>query len=335
MININNKDFNYYLEDLYNLLRIPSVSSNSDHADDMIRIAEAYQRLLTKYGFENNRKIETKGHPAVFASKQVDKNLPTVLIYGHMDVMPADPIDKWQSQPFDPKIIDNKLFCRGADDNKGQTFLSLVALHQIYLHLGEFPCNIKILLEGEEEIGSPNLPLIIEKYKQELKADFILVSDTSMISEDCPSITAGLRGLAYWEIELTGPNRDLHSGIFGGAIQNPINALCRLLNQVKDNNGKITIPGFYDNVRELTPQEKELLNSALPDEQFYKQRLGIKEIYGEKGYSTLERTGTRPTFDICGIWGGHTSEGTKTVIPSKAYAKISSRLVANLSLIHI
>ena len=329
MHNIDINTLTNYFEDLFGVLKIPSISSDENHKTDMLHISEAYQKLLLKYGFEEAAVIKTKGHPAVIAKKIINKALPTVLIYGHMDVMPVTPLDKWKTPPFEPTVIENRLFCRGADDNKGQTFMSLVALDQIIKKEGKFPCNIKVILEGEEEIGSANLPEIIEAYKEELSADFILVSDTSMISETTPSITAGLRGLAYWEIELTGPNRDLHSGIFGGAVKNPINALCELLANIKNSKEEILIPGFYDDVRELSTEEKQLLNSAPSKDNELKEKLNIKELAGENGYSTLERTGTRPTFDICGIWGGHTTEGTKTVIPSKAYAKISSRLVAN------
>ena len=322
-------DLKSYLPDLFDLLKIPSISSSEAHQDEMHHIAQAYAALLIKYGFESPQIIPTQGHPAVFAQKTMNTTSPTVLIYGHMDVMPIEPINLWHTPPFEPTIVDNKLYCRGADDNKGQTFLSLVALHHIFKTTGAYPCSIKIILEGEEEIGSPHLPNILETYKEQLKADFILVSDTSMLSQECASITTGLRGLAYWEIELTGPNRDLHSGIFGGAVRNPINALCQLIAGITDGTGHITIPGFYDDVRALSEHEKTLLNSALFDNNKYKEQLGIENTFGEQGYSTLERTGTRPTFDVCGIWGGHTTEGTKTVIPSKAYAKISTRLVAN------
>lgn len=322
-------DLEHYFQDLFQLLQIPSISSEETHTQDMQNIAYAYIDLLKKYGFEKTKIVQTEGHPAVIAHKFIDSSYPTVLIYGHMDVMPVEPIKLWQTDPFKPTILNNKIYCRGADDNKGQTFLSLAALHHVHQKTGTLPCNIKIILEGEEEIGSPNLPQVINDYKEELKSDFILVSDTSMLSDECPSITTGLRGLAYWEIELTGPNRDLHSGIFGGAVRNPINALCHLINTITNENGHITIPGFYDDVRVLSAQEKHLLNSAAFNDSKYKQKLGISDLFGEDGFSTLERTGTRPTFDVCGIWGGHTAEGTKTVIPSKAYAKISTRLVAN------
>lgn len=317
-----------YLEDLYTLLRIPSISAKPEHKEQMNTIAKVYKELFEKYGFSHTEIIETDGHPAVFASRQVSNTHPTILIYGHMDVMPVEPIELWKTPPFEPSIIDEKIVARGADDNKGQTFMHLAAIDYICRTTGNFPCNIKVILEGEEEIGSINLESIISQHKEKLAADFILVSDTSMISKDVPSITSGLRGLAYWEIEVTGPNRDLHSGIFGGAVANPINTLSKIISSLTDDDGKITIPGFYDDVTNYSDEERQLINDAPFNTQAYKENLGIKELSGEKGYSTLERVGIRPSLDVCGIWGGYTGKGTKTVLPSKAYAKLSTRLVA-------
>lgn len=324
-----------YLQDLFSLLRIPSVSSKQENTKEMSEIAAVYKQTLLNYGFTYSEIIETKGHPAVYASTTIAKDKPTILIYGHMDVMPAEPLNLWQTDPFEPIIKDAKIYARGADDNKGQTFMHLVALDYIQKIHGQFPCNIKVILEGEEEVGSINLESIIEEYKEKLSADFILVSDTSMISKDVPSITTGLRGLAYWEIEVTGPNRDLHSGIFGGAVHNPINVLTDILSSLTDNDGKITIPHFYDDVKTYSDEERLLINKAPFNTTNYQTNLGINTVYGEKGYTTLERVGIRPSFDICGIWGGYTQKGTKTVLPSKAYAKISTRLVANQNYIRI
>ena len=260
------------------------------------------------------------------SSKVIDPSAPTVLVYGHYDVMPVEPLELWNTDPFEPVIQDGRLWARGADDDKGQSFLQVKAF-EIALREKLLKCNVKFLFEGGEEIGSPGLEDFCLAHKDLLKSDIILVSDTSMVGADVPSITTGLRGLAYWEIEVTGPNRDLHSGIFGGAVANPINVLCKMIAGITDNDGHITIPGFYDDVEEVSAREREMLAAVPYSEDKYRESLDVKALFGEKGYSTLERTAIRPTFDVCGIWGGFTGEGSKTVLPSKAYAKVSCRLV--------
>ena len=271
---------------------------------------------------------ETEGNPVAYGEKIIDPALPTVLVYGHMDVMPVDPIELWNTKPFEPVIKDGKIWARGADDDKGQAFMHAKAFEYL-MKSGKLNCNVKFMIEGEEEIGSPSLPKFCRDHKDMLKADVILVSDTSMIGRDIPSITTGLRGLAYWQVEVTGPNADLHSGIFGGAVANPINVLCKLIADMQDEKGHITIPGFYDDVLEVTAEERAKMAKAPFNLENYKKSLDIKEVKGEEGFTTNERTGIRPTFDVCGIWGGYTGEGAKTVLPSKAYAKISCRLVPN------
>ena len=270
--------------------------------------------------------MPTSANPVVFASKVIDPSAPTVLVYGHYDVMPVEPLELWNTDPFEPVIQDGRLWARGADDDKGQSFLQVKAF-EIALREKLLKCNVKFLFEGGEEIGSPGLEDFCLAHKDLLKSDIILVSDTSMVGADVPSITTGLRGLAYWEIEVTGPNRDLHSGIFGGAVANPINVLCKMIAGITDNDGHITIPGFYDDVEEVSAREREMLAAVPYSEDKYRESLDVKALFGEKGYSTLERTAIRPTFDVCGIWGGFTGEGSKTVLPSKAYAKVSCRLV--------
>ena len=270
--------------------------------------------------------LPTSANPVVFASKVIDPSAPTVLVYGHYDVMPVEPLELWNTDPFEPVIQDGRLWARGADDDKGQSFLQVKAF-EIALREKLLKCNVKFLFEGGEEIGSPGLEDFCLAHKNLLKSDIILVSDTSMVGADVPSITTGLRGLAYWEIEVTGPNRDLHSGIFGGAVANPINVLCKMIAGITDNDGHITIPGFYDDVEEVSAREREMLAAVPYSEDKYRESLDVKALFGEKGYSTLERTAIRPTFDVCGIWGGFTGEGSKTVLPSKAYAKVSCRLV--------
>ena len=317
-----------FLNELFELIRIPSISSQSEHKQDMYRCAEKWVELMLSAGVDKAQVFETEGHPVAYGEKILDPSYKTVLIYGHMDVMPVDPIDLWHTNPFEPVVKDGKIWARGADDDKGQAFMHAKAFEYL-VKTGQLKCNVKFMIEGEEEIGSPNLPKFCEEHKEMLKADIILVSDTGMIAPDIPSITTGLRGLSYWEVEVTGPNADLHSGIFGGAVANPINILSKMIADVMDENNHITIPGFYDDVLEVTDEERAKMAEAPFDLEQYKKSLDIEQEWGEKGFSTNERTGIRPTFDICGIWGGYTGEGAKTVLPSKAYAKISCRLVPN------
>lgn len=317
-----------FVDELLDLLRIPSVSADSAFKNDVARCADAVRASLISAGADKAEIIPTPGHPIVYGEKMVDPKKPTVLVYGHYDVQPADPLELWHSGPFEPVIKDGKIYARGACDDKGQMFMHVKAL-EVMAKSGDLPCNVKFMIEGEEEVGSSNLGAFLESHKEMLKADIVLVSDTSMISMEHPSIESGLRGLAYMEVEVTGPNRDLHSGVYGGAVQNPINALCRMIASLHDENNHITIPGFYDKVVELNDSEKKDLNSAPFDQTEYNTDLGIGKEWGEDGYSTLERTGTRPTLDCNGIWGGYTGEGAKTVLPSKAFAKISMRLVPN------
>lgn len=317
-----------FLDELFELIRIPSISSQSKHKDDMRRAAEQWRKILLAAGADRAEVMETAGHPLTYGEKIINPSLPTVMVYGHMDVMPVDPVNLWHTDPFEPVIKDDKIYARGADDNKGQAFMHAKAFEYLVKH-NLLKCNVKFLMEGEEEIGSPSLPAFCEANKELLKADVILVSDTGMIAPDIPSITTGLRGLAYWEVEVTGPNRDLHSGLFGGAVANPINVLAKLITQMTDENGQITIPGFYSDVIEVSTEERTMMAKAPFNETNYKKAIDVAELSGEKGYSTNERTGIRPSFDVCGIWGGYTGEGAKTVLPSKAYAKISTRLVPN------
>lgn len=316
------------LQQLFNYLRIPSISSLAENKPHMYQAAEFLKKTLVNASVDKAEIYETKGNPVVYAEKIIDPNLPTVLVYAHMDVMPVDPIEKWNSNPFEPEIRDEKIFARGADDDKGQSFMHIKAF-EFMVQNQLLPCNVKFMIEGEEEIGSPNLPAFCREHKEMLAADVIIVSDTSMLAKDIPSITSGLRGLAYWEVEVTGPNRDLHSGLFGGAVANPINVLAKMIAQMTDEKGHITIPGFYDDVQEVSAQERALMAQAPHNDEIYKKALGLTELDGEKGFTTKERTGIRPTFDVCGIWGGYTGEGAKTVLPSKAFAKISCRLVPN------
>ncbi|WP_016777026.1 dipeptidase [Anaerophaga thermohalophila] len=317
-----------FLEELFELIRIPSISSESAHREDMRRASEKWKELLLKAGVDKAEVMETKGHPVVFAEKRVDENAPTVLVYGHTDVMPVDPLELWNTDPFEPVIEDGKIWARGADDDKGQAFMHLKAFEYL-VNTNQLRCNVKFLIEGEEEIGSAHLPEFCENHKDLLKGDVILVSDTTMLQPDVPSITTGLRGLAYWQVDITGPNRDLHSGMFGGAVANPINVLSKMIGSLIDDKGHITIPGFYDDVLEVSDEERELMNRAPFDEAAYKKAIGVEALQGEEGYSTHERTGIRPSFDVCGIWGGYTGEGAKTVLPSTAHAKLSARLVPN------
>lgn len=321
-----NKD--RFLDELLELLRIPSVSADSKYKGDVARCAEAVKESLLKAGCDKAEICPTQGHPIVYGEKIIDPALPTVLVYGHYDVQPPDPLDLWESGPFEPVIKNGNIYARGACDDKGQVFMHVKAL-EVMAKTNTLACNVKIMIEGEEEVGSNNLGKFLEDNKEKLKADIVLVSDTSMISLENPSLETGLRGLAYMEVEVTGPNRDLHSGVYGGAVANPINILCKMIASMHDENNHITIPGFYDKVQELSAAEREALNNAPFDLDEYKKDLDISDVRGEKGYTTLERTGIRPTLDVNGIWGGYTGEGAKTVLPAKAYAKISMRLVPN------
>ena len=321
-----NKD--RFLEELFELIRIPSISAESEHKPDMLRCAEKWMEFLLKAGCDKAEVMPTEGNPVVYGEKIIDPKKPTVCVYGHYDVMPVAPLELWRTSPFEPVVKDGKIWARGADDDKGQSFMQAKAF-EFMVKTGQLPCNVKFMLEGEEEIGSPSLYGFCEQHKDLLKSDVILVCDTSMIAPDVPSITSGLRGLCYWEVEVTGANHDLHSGIYGGAVANPINILCKMIAGLHDEDGHITIPGFYDDVLVISDEERALMAQAPFDEEVYKKDLDIKAVHGEKGYSTKERTGIRPCLDVCGIWGGHTGEGSKTVLPSKAYAKISTRLVAN------
>lgn len=323
-----NENKERFLEELFGLIRIPSISSISDHKPDMLKAAQYWQETLLKAGATKAEIIQTAGNPVVYGEKIIDPSKPTVLVYAHYDVMPVDPIDLWKSPPFEPEIREERIFARGADDDKGQSFMHAKAFEAM-VATGELPCNVKFMIEGEEEVGSPNLEQFCIDHKDMLKADIILVSDTGMIANDIPSITVGLRGLAYLEVEVTGPNRDLHSGLFGGAVANPINVLSKMIASLTDEKNRITIPGFYDKVLNYTPEERAEMAKAPFNLEEYKKAIDIQEVQGEEGYSTIERTGIRPTLDVCGIWGGYTGEGAKTVLPSKAYAKISMRLVPN------
>lgn len=317
-----------FVSELFDLLRIPSISAQSEHKEDMIRCAEHLAVALMNAGADRAEVMPTAGNPVVFAEKIVSPSAKTVLVYGHYDVMPVDPREEWRTEPFEPQIKDNRIWGRGADDDKGQSFMHIKAFEAMCA-TDSLPCNVKFMLEGEEEIGSSSLYGFCEEYKDMLKADVILVSDTSMISMDTPSITCGLRGLTYMEVEVTGPNKDLHSGLFGGAVANPANVLARLVASLTDDNGHITIPGFYDKVRNLTDAERQAFNEAPFSLDDYKSALDIDDVAGESGFTTIERTGIRPSLDVNGIWGGYTEEGTKTVIPARASAKISMRLVPN------
>ena len=327
-------DFQSYLEahrarfreELFSLIRIPSISSDSAHKADMTACAERWRELLLAAGADRAEVLPTSASPVVFAEKILDTSYPTVLVYGHYDVMPVEPLELWKTSPFEPVIENDILYARGADDDKGQSFLQLKAF-EYALKEGLLRCNVKFIIEGGEEIGSPGVAEFCRENKELLRADIMLVSDTSMVGTEMPSITTGLRGLAYWQIEVTGPNHDLHSGIFGGAVANPVNVLCKLIAGMTDADGRITLPGFYDDVENVSPQERAMLAAVPYDEEKYKANIGVQALCGEKGYTTLERTAIRPTFDVCGIWGGYTGEGAKTVLPSKAFAKISCRLV--------
>lgn len=323
-----NKD--RFVEELFSLIRIPSISSESEHKADMVRCAERWCQLLTKAGVDAAELITTTGNPLVYGEKIIDPAKKTVLVYGHYDVMPVTPLELWNTNPFEPVIKDGRIWARGSDDDKGQSFMQAKAFETM-VETGTLPCNVKFLLEGEEEIGSPALKEWIKTpaNKEKLMADVILVSDTDMVSAELPSITTGLRGLVKFEMRLTGPDHDLHSGDFGGTVSNPINVLSQMIGTVLDKEGHITIPGFYDDVLECSDEERALINKAPYSEEEYKKSVGVEVLHGEEGYTTLERIGIRPTFDVCGIQGGYSGEGFKTIIPSVAWAKLSFRLVAN------
>lgn len=323
-----NKD--RFLNEMLDLLRIPSVSAKSEHKDDMRRCAEAVRQRLLEAGADRAEVMETAGHPVVYGEKIVDTSKPTVLVYGHYDVQPPEPLELWTNPPFEPTIKDGKIYARGSADDKGQFYMHIKALETL-VKTNSLETNIKFLIEGEEEVGSPNLAKFVADHKELLKADVILISDSAMLSLDTPSLDIGVRGLAYIQVEVTGPNRDLHSGTYGGAVANPITILCRMIASCHDANNRITLPGFYDDVVEATPEERALMAKAPFDEKAYKEDLGVRELWGEAGYTTNERTGIRPTLEVNGIWGGYTGEGAKTVLPSKASAKISARLVPNQS----
>jgi len=321
-----NKD--RFLQELFELIRIPSISSQKEHKEDMVKAAEYWKRAIRDAGADKAEVIPTRGNPVVYGEKNIDPSLPTVLVYGHYDVMPVDPVSLWESSPFEPEVRNGKIYARGADDDKGQAMMHAKAF-EFMVKTDTLPCNVKFMIEGEEEIGSPSLSAFCKENKEMLKSDIILASDTSMISLDCPSITVGLRGLAYMQVELTGPDHDLHSGLFGGAVANPANVLTKMIASLMDDDGKITIPGFYDDVQVISEEERKLMAKAPFDEEAYKKAIDVDAVSGEKGYTTRERTGIRPSLDVNGIWGGYTEEGSKTVLPSKAYAKISMRLVPN------
>lgn len=315
-----------FLNELFELIRIPSISSKDDHKPDMYKAAQWIKEKLLKDGADHAEVMETEGHPVVYGEKMVNPSYPTVLIYGHYDVQPAEPFELWKSPPFEPEVRDGKIYARGANDDKGQMFMHFKAFEYL-LQTNQLPCNVKFMIEGEEEIGSPSLENFCKQNKEKLKADVILVSDTSMIGPDTPSITTGLRGLAYMEVEVTGPSHDLHSGLYGGAVDNPLNVLCEMIASLRDENNRITIPGFYDDVEELSPAEREEMARAPFNLEDFKKGIQIDQEAGEKGFSTMERTGIRPSLDINGIWGGYTEKGAKTILPSRAQAKISMRLV--------
>ncbi len=323
-----NKD--RFLEELLELLRIPSISAKKEHKQDLIKCAEAVKQRLLQAGADKVDIYPTEGHPVVVGEKIIDPSKPTVLVYGHYDVQPPDPLELWHSGPFEPVIKDGKIFARGSCDDKGQFYMHIKAFETM-MQTNTMETNIKFIIEGEEEVGSPNLGKFVAQNKELLKADVILISDTAMISLENPSIDIGVRGLSYIEVEVTGPNRDLHSGVYGGAVANPITILAKMIATCHDENNHVTIPGFYDDVVEVTAEERKLMAAAPYNEEEYKKDLGVKELWGEKGFTTNERTGIRPTIELNGIWGGYQDEGAKTVLPSKATAKISARLVPNQS----
>lgn len=315
-----------FLEELFELIRIPSVSAKEENSEDMFKAAEYLKNSLMEAGADKAEVYPTDGHPVLYGEKIIDPALPTVLVYGHYDVQPAEPLELWDSEPFEPEIRDGKIWARGADDDKGQLFMHVKAF-ELMNQTGTLNCNMKFMIEGEEEVGSVNLEKFCVDNKDMLKADVILVSDTTMIDQDIPSITTGLRGLSYMQVELTGPNRDLHSGLYGGAVANPCNVLCKMIASLTDEDNRITIPGFYDDVIVSSDAERAEMAKRPYNEEEYKKAIDVDALMGEKTYSTHERLGIRPSIDVNGIWGGYTEEGAKTILPAKAYAKISMRLV--------
>ncbi len=315
-----------YLQEIFELLRIPSVSTDPKFNEEVLKAAGYLEQKLNEAKADKVEVHKTTGYPIIYAEKIIDTSLPTVLIYGHYDVQPADPIELWKSPPFEPEVRNGKIYARGASDDKGQMYVHVKAF-SIMSENNDLPCNVKFLIEGEEEVGSTHLENFIIDHREKLAADVVLISDTSIVSNQTPSITVGLKGLSYVEVEVTGPNRDLHSGVYGGSVANPINTLCKMIASLKDENNRVTIPGFYDKVVDLSPEERKKLAERPFNLEDFKKDLDIGEVEGEEGYSTIERTGIRPTLDVNGIWGGYTGEGSKTVLPSKAYAKISMRLV--------
>lgn len=319
-----------FLHELLDLLRMPSVSAQSSHREDMVKCAREVSRQMLAAGADKAEVIETSGHPVVYGEKVVDPAAPTVLVYGHYDVQPAEPLELWKTPPFEPVIIDGNIYARGSADDKGQFYMHIKAL-EMMVKTNTLVTNVKFLIEGEEEIASPGLKKFVQTHRELLKCDVILISDTALLSMDTPSIDTGVRGMSYIEVEVTGANRDLHSGVYGGAVANPLTVLSKMIASCHDGNNHITIPGFYDDVLTISDAERKVLSRAPFDEKIYKEDLGIKSVWGEKGYSTHERTGIRPTIEINGMWGGYTGEGSKTVLPSRATAKISARLVPNQS----
>ena len=319
---------NRFIMELFELLRIPSISADKKYKNDVLKTANLVKAHLDKIGIQNTELCETQGYPIVYGEKIIDKSLPTVLIYGHYDVQPPDPLELWSSNPFEPEIRNEKIYARGACDDKGQFFMHLKAV-ELMLKNNILSCNVKFMIEGEEEVGSENLESFVKNNKEKLKADVILISDTGIISNETPSITTGLRGLSYLEVEVTGPNRDLHSGLYGGSVANPINILTKMIASLHDEKNRITIPNFYEDVEIISKDERKEMAKAPFNIEDYKKELNIDDVYGEEGYSTMERNSIRPTLDVNGIWGGYTGEGAKTVIASKAFAKISMRLVPN------
>jgi len=317
-----------FLDELFDLLRFPSVSADPAYKNDVLKTADFVAQKLRDAGADKVEVCPTAGYPIVYGEKIVDPSKPTVLVYGHYDVQPADPLELWHTPPFEPTIRDEKIYARGACDDKGQFYMHVKAF-ELMMQTNSLSCNVKFMIEGEEEVGSSNLGIFVQNNKERLKSDVVLISDTAMISMENPSLETGLRGLSYVEVEVTGPNRDLHSGVYGGAVANPATILAKMIASLHDENNHITIPGFYDDVVELSAAEREALNKAPFDIEDYKTDLGVEEVWGEKGYTSLERTGTRPTLEVNGIWGGYIGEGAKTVLPSKASAKISMRLVPN------
>jgi acetylornithine deacetylase/succinyl-diaminopimelate desuccinylase-like protein len=317
-----------FLNELFEFIRIPSVSAKAENKADMVKCAEFVRKSLLEAGADRAEVFPTAGHPIVFGEKIVDSSLPTVLIYGHYDVQPAEPLELWKSPPFEPEIRDGKIYARGADDDKGQLFMHVKAFEMMN-SMSELPCNVKFMIEGEEEVGSSNLESFCLNNKEMLSANVILISDTTMIAQDIPSVTSGLRGLSYMQVEVTGPDRDLHSGLYGGAVVNPCNVLCDMISSLKDEKGRITIPGFYDDVIEISAEERKDMARRPYNHEAFMKSIDVDALGGEEGFTTHERLGIRPSLDVNGIWGGYTGEGAKTILPAKAYAKVSMRLVPN------